>query len=48
MNAIKMAHDSETHQVNRRLAERIAAINAVEGVPVAVMPSEQQIQGAEL
>lgn len=48
MNAIKMAHDSETHHVNRQLAERIAAIKAAEGVPVAVMPSEQQIQGAEL
>jgi fatty acid/phospholipid biosynthesis enzyme len=28
MNAIKMAHDSETHQVNRKLTERLEEISA--------------------
>jgi fatty acid/phospholipid biosynthesis enzyme len=28
MNAIKMAHDSETHQVNKKLNERLEEIRA--------------------
>lgn len=32
MNAIKMAHDSETHQVNRKLTERLEEIRAEDQV----------------
>jgi len=48
-NAIKMAHDSETHKVNLRLTERIAEIRASEiNATVTSISSEKISQGAEL
>jgi glycerol-3-phosphate acyltransferase PlsX len=44
MNAIKMAHDSETHQVQQRLTERIAEIKASEALlaDVSSVAGQQQ------
>jgi len=44
MNAVKMAHDSEIHQVQKRLTERIAEIKASEALlaEASLMAAQQQ------
>ena len=49
MNAIKMAHDSETHQVNKKLNERLEEIRVTnQGSVEAVAVAKPSTEGAEL